>query len=93
MKNHKTLYIVGAGLLLIGGYLYMTKKSADKTNYAPPIEEETTDTGTSTPTPTTTGGTLSGASQVLDSLKSLIAEIKTKKQNTATLPTIPKVAI
>jgi hypothetical protein len=78
MKKHQTLYITGAVLLLLGGYMYMKKTSANKINLAPPMEADNVST-TETPTPTsTTGGTLTGASQVLDSIKGLIAEIKNK---------------
>jgi hypothetical protein len=80
MKKHQTLYIAGAVLLLIGGYMYMKKNSAKTTNIAPPMEEDSTFQDTTTPT-ATTGSTLGGASQVIDSIKGLIAEIKTKSSN------------
>jgi len=81
MKKHQTLYIAGAVLLLLGGYMYMKKNSANKTNVAPPMEEGSTFQDTTTPTPPTSGSTLGGASQVIDSIKGLIAEIKTKSTN------------
>ena len=95
MKKHQTLYIAGAVLLLVGGYMYMKKTSANKTNYAPPMEADDSSTTNTTTTSnnTSTGGTLSGASQVIDSLKNLLAEIKNKAQKKAQdieIPTIPK---
>jgi hypothetical protein len=95
MKNQKTLYIVGGVLLVVGGYLYFSKKS-NQSNVAPPMEEGASTTDT-TPT-SSTGGTLTGASQVINSIKDLIAEIKIKAKQKAqesqvpdvTLPNIPK---
>jgi hypothetical protein len=81
MKKHQNLYILGAVLVLVGGYMYMTKKQKEN-NVAPPmVAEDTTSTTTTPSTPATTGTTLTGASQVIDSLKGLLAEIKNKSQN------------
>jgi hypothetical protein len=80
MKKHQTLYIAGAALLLIGGYMYM-KKSSNKMNTVPPMEADTTATIDNQNPTTSTGNTLGGASQVIDSIKGLIAEIKTKSSN------------
>jgi len=79
MKKHQTLYIAGALLLVVGGYMYMKKANANKTTL-PPVEESTTSSDTTTPssTPSSTGNTLGGASQVIDSIKGLLAEIKNK---------------
>ena len=80
MKKHQNLYILGAVLVLVGGYMYMAKNKAKKTNIAPPMVAEDNATPT-TPAPAQNGNTLSGASQVIDSIKGLIVEIKTKSQN------------
>ena len=80
MKKHQTLYIAGAVLLLVGGYMYMKKNNANKPNLAPPKEADDTFATTTTSSTPSTGTTLSGASQVLDSIKGLIKEIKTKSQ-------------
>jgi hypothetical protein len=55
--------------------MYMKKANANKVTL-PPEEENTMPSDTTTPS--STGTTLSGASQVLDSIKSIIAEIKNK---------------
>jgi hypothetical protein len=82
MKKHQNLYILGAVLVLVGGYMYMAKNKAKETSVAPPMVAEDNATPTTpAPTPATTGTTLTGASQVIDSIKNLIAEIKTKSQN------------
>jgi len=82
MKKHQNLYILGAVLVLIGGYIYLGKSKAKQSNVAPPMVAEDNATPTTpAPTPATTGTTLTGASQVIDSIKNLIAEIKTKSQN------------
>jgi len=80
MKKHQNLYILGAVLVLIGGYIYLGKSKAKQSNVAPPMVAEDNATPT-TPAPAQTGSTLTGASQVIDSIKGLIAEIKTKSQN------------
>jgi hypothetical protein len=88
MKKHTTLYVLGGALLLVGGYLYLSKNS-NKSNVAPPMEEGSFNTSTTT----TSGETLSGASQVINSIKDLIKEIKTKAEKKAEdiqVPTIPK---
>jgi len=95
MKKHTTLYVLGGALLLVGAYMYMKKSNSKALNVAPPDEEGAFETPTPTPT-ASTGSTLSGASQVIDSLKNLLAEIKTKAQTKAQeiqIPTIPKRAI
>jgi hypothetical protein len=82
MKKHTTLYVLGGALLLVGAYMYMKKPKATPVNLAPPMEEgSTTTTPAPAPAPASTGSTLSGASQVIDSLKGLLAEIKNKSQN------------
>jgi hypothetical protein len=78
MKKHTTLYVLGGALLLVGAYMYMSKNKSNKMNTTPPMVAEDT---TPAPAPANTGNTLSGASQVIDSLKGLLAEIKNKSQN------------
>lgn len=78
MKKHQNLYILGAVLVLVGGYMYMAKSKAKQSTIEPPMVAEDNSTPT---TPAPTGNTLSGASQVIDSIKGLIQEIKTKSQN------------
>jgi len=81
MKKNQNLYILGAVLVLVGGFMYIAKNKANKVNLAPPMEEAE-DTFSDNTTPTTSGNTLSGASQVIDSLKGLLAEIKNKSLKT-----------
>lgn len=79
MKKHQNLYILGAVLVLVGGYMYIAKNKANKVDLTtPPMEADNTTADNTTPTTPATNGTLSGASQVIDSIKGLIAEIKTK---------------
>ena len=84
MKKHQNLYIVGAIALVIGGYLYYSKKKNDSgVNLTPPeVAEDSTTTGTTTPSTSNAGSTLGGISQVLDSIKGIIGEIKTKAKST-----------
>jgi len=83
MKKHQNLYILGAVLVLVGGYMYMAKNKANKVNLTtPPMEADNTTADNTTSTTPSTTGTLSGASQVIDSLKGLLAEIKNKSLKT-----------
>jgi hypothetical protein len=104
MKKHTTLYVLGAALLLVGGYMYISKSKSNKINTIPPMESQdnsdsTTQPDTTTETPksntstggTLTGGTLTGVSQILDSIKGIISEVKTKSTNAvnSTIADIP----